>query len=248
MRDMLNAIADHLDRLVDAQGPDDRWRAGLRMLAAHGAEWVTAATAPRTDPHDATLRSSVPPTLMRDYVGEAIYRDDPFLPLCAAGTGVVDLDVAAGLATGRTPGGRRLAALIDAYGVRHATLFPVYGGPRPGGLVLYARDRENVAALRHPMLRRASRVAVALFAGHCRPEPDSDISAPLYTLRPRLSAREREALAWLATGLQTARIAERMEIAIPTVEKHLMGARRKLGARTREQALALAIARGEVAP
>jgi DNA-binding CsgD family transcriptional regulator len=40
------------------------------------------------------------------------------------------------------------------------------------------------------------------------------------------------------------RIAERLGISRPTVELHLANARRKLGARTREQALAKAVALG----
>jgi DNA-binding CsgD family transcriptional regulator len=56
--------------------------------------------------------------------------------------------------------------------------------------------------------------------------------------------RERECMTWLAIGLRYDRIAERLGIARPTVELHLLNARRKLGAKTREQALAKAVALG----
>lgn len=62
--------------------------------------------------------------------------------------------------------------------------------------------------------------------------------------RPQLSPRERECLAWLAVGMRHDRIAERLGISRPTVELHLANARRKLNARTREQALARAVAFG----
>jgi DNA-binding CsgD family transcriptional regulator len=62
--------------------------------------------------------------------------------------------------------------------------------------------------------------------------------------RPRLSPRERECMTWLAIRLRHDRIAERLGIARPTVELHLLNARRKLGAKTREQALARAVALG----
>jgi DNA-binding CsgD family transcriptional regulator len=58
---------------------------------------------------------------------------------------------------------------------------------------------------------------------------------------PQLSPRERECLAWLALGLRHDRIAEKLGITRPTVELHLANARRKLDARTREQALARAV-------
>jgi DNA-binding CsgD family transcriptional regulator len=63
-------------------------------------------------------------------------------------------------------------------------------------------------------------------------------------LRPRLSPREQECLTWLAVGLRNDRIAEKLGISRPTVELHLANARRKLNARTREQALARAVAWG----
>jgi DNA-binding CsgD family transcriptional regulator len=62
-----------------------------------------------------------------------------------------------------------------------------------------------------------------------------------------LSPREREVLVWLASGLRTAEIAHRMGIETVTVGYHLQRARRKLGARTREQALVIALRGGHIA-
>ncbi|MEM7210949.1 MAG: LuxR C-terminal-related transcriptional regulator [Pseudomonadota bacterium] len=59
-----------------------------------------------------------------------------------------------------------------------------------------------------------------------------------------LAPREREVLQWLAQGLKTTRIAERMNISDRTVEFHLKNARSRLGASTREQALAKALTLG----
>jgi DNA-binding CsgD family transcriptional regulator len=64
----------------------------------------------------------------------------------------------------------------------------------------------------------------------------------------RLTIRERECLLWLAKGFRNDRIAERMGISNPTVEMHLTNARRKLGAFTREQALARAVALRLISP
>ncbi|MCC0034454.1 MAG: helix-turn-helix transcriptional regulator [Hoeflea sp.] len=70
----------------------------------------------------------------------------------------------------------------------------------------------------------------------------SDSSAEMAA--PVLSPRERECLQWLAAGLRTKEIADRMGIRPITVELHLRNARNRLGAQTREQALARAIASG----
>ncbi|MEM8794077.1 MAG: LuxR C-terminal-related transcriptional regulator [Pseudomonadota bacterium] len=63
-----------------------------------------------------------------------------------------------------------------------------------------------------------------------------------------LTDREMEALKWLASGLQYDQIGDRMNISVPTVTFHLQNARSKLNARTREQALAIAIVRRFIDP
>lgn len=62
----------------------------------------------------------------------------------------------------------------------------------------------------------------------------------------RLSARERDCLLYLAQGLRSADIAERLGIALVTVDLHFKRIRAKLGAATREEALAKAILLGEI--
>jgi len=237
-------VAECLTALDGTAGKEENWRRGVGLLERCGAGWMTAARAPAGDPAAAVMRSNVAPGLMRDYVAGRIFEHDPFLPLCARDAGEVDLDVAEALAGAALSGGRRLARLFEAYGVVHATLLPVYGGARPGGLVLYGRSPAEAAALRDTQNRLRIHLAAALFATRC--SPGDAAGPPRYVTGPALSPREREALQWLASGLQTARIAERMGLAIPTVEKHLAGARARLGARTREQALAIALARREI--
>lgn len=61
-----------------------------------------------------------------------------------------------------------------------------------------------------------------------------------------LSRRERECLTLLAQGLRTQRIAERIAISPATIEFHFKNARKKLGALTREQALAISVQNGWV--
>jgi DNA-binding CsgD family transcriptional regulator len=59
-----------------------------------------------------------------------------------------------------------------------------------------------------------------------------------------LSPRERQCLELLAHGQSNSEIAGSLGIRLPTVALHLASARRKLGAITREHAIALAISRG----
>ena len=62
-----------------------------------------------------------------------------------------------------------------------------------------------------------------------------------------LSPREQECLSFLARGSRTSRIADSLSISAATVEFHLKNAKRKLGASTREEALAKAITLRQIA-
>jgi PAS domain S-box-containing protein len=65
--------------------------------------------------------------------------------------------------------------------------------------------------------------------------------------RGMLSRREREVVELLALGLTGDQVGERLGIASATVRVHIRNATGKLGASTRTQAVAIAVARGEVA-
>ena len=62
----------------------------------------------------------------------------------------------------------------------------------------------------------------------------------------RLSPREREVLQLVARGFTSGRIARRLGISLSTARTHVEHIRDKLGVRTRSQAVAKAIALGEI--
>ncbi|MEM9471132.1 MAG: LuxR C-terminal-related transcriptional regulator [Pseudomonadota bacterium] len=62
----------------------------------------------------------------------------------------------------------------------------------------------------------------------------------------RLSAREREVLLWLCAGYRVSMIADKLGISESAVHLYLKNARAKLGAKTREQAIARAIFSGQI--
>ena len=61
-----------------------------------------------------------------------------------------------------------------------------------------------------------------------------------------LTAREREVLGRLALGLTGSEVARELDISPETVRVHVRNAMRRLGARTRVQAIGLALAAGEI--
>ena len=60
------------------------------------------------------------------------------------------------------------------------------------------------------------------------------------------SAREREILQLLAVGLTGEEVAERLVLSATTVQTHIRNAMRKLGARTRVEAITLSLAHGYI--
>lgn len=89
---------------------------------------------------------------------------------------------------------------------------------------------------------KASTNALRL-AGMLAYERIEALSLPTY--RP-LSGRERDCLHYLAQGLRVARIADRLAISPSAVNLYVANAKRKLGAATREQAVARAIVSGDI--
>ena len=75
------------------------------------------------------------------------------------------------------------------------------------------------------------------------------VTAMSHTTGPfRLTPREIECLEWLGRGLRVDGISSKLGIASTTVVTHLSGARKKLRAVTREQALVLALRHGLIDP
>ena len=62
----------------------------------------------------------------------------------------------------------------------------------------------------------------------------------------RLTERERDVLSGLARGLMTEEIAHEMFLSPHTIRSHVKAAMRKLGAKTRAHAVAIALAAGAI--
>ena len=212
-------LAEATGRLCTDGGPEVRWRAACDLMNDCGAEWITAASAPRACLNLVDLRTGVPAGLMRDYVGAGLPRRDRWLQHCATSTAV----------DARAPGGG--ASRGRARWIR----------PLPTSCATTGRTSSCSS--------RRGRAAGSKRWWPMRPAPAGLTTSPVRSpVSCRRSPREREALLWLAHGLRTAEIAHCMSIEPVTVSlHHLQVARRKLRARTREQALAVALRGGHIA-
>jgi DNA-binding NarL/FixJ family response regulator len=97
---------------------------------------------------------------------------------------------------------------------------------------IYGEDPGAVARLRELIERAGHEVVDAPHAGFAA-APDADP-------RALLTPRELEVLAAIGEGLTNKAIARRLEISLHTVKFHVESLFRKLGARTRTEALAKA--------
>jgi DNA-binding CsgD family transcriptional regulator len=98
----------------------------------------------------------------------------------------------------------------------------------------------NMVPGRHVVtLEPAIRGAATASAQRSAPAEDGDGHSPRVP-----TAREREILTFLAAGATDGQIARRLQLSPATVQTHVRNAKAKLGARTRAQAVALALTRG----
>jgi DNA-binding CsgD family transcriptional regulator len=245
-------IIDLQSAMLSAKMPQQRWDIALNAFADMGVDWLTAGTAPRIKLGSVTVQTSLPQSVMSDYISARLPLDDPWIQHCATSTLMHAINLEHHQSTALTAHTAVLQDVFSGHGLRQVCLMPTYGGDHPGGLVLYAKGKEEAAQLRDPHQLYALQLVWAVVAAYWHPkEPEAvkgTVGAGVYRFKPVLAPREVETLLWLSQGLQTNRIAERMRIEPVTVSKHLSAVRQKLGARTREQALVIAIKYGLITP
>lgn len=137
--------------------------------------------------------------------------------------------------------------------------------PEAQAVIEAARRHGLVDGFVVPMLdTRSAQMIVSIGSPHPVRLDDTDRSALVYAAtamggvlqslrgtpgdRPPLTERQREALRWTAAGKTAWEVGAIMEIGEDTVNRHLSGARRTLGASTNAHAVALAIRQGELRP
>lgn len=241
-------VLDVIDRLRGLRSGAARWQAARSIMADLGSEWMTLGSAPPDRPAALAVLSSTPAGLMQDYIGQNLHQVDPWMAYSAGNTRPLDLDPGTGTAPGGPAIDTRLVRLFADHGMRHVLLVPGIPDNRTRALVLGAHGREAAQALRAPGRRGLIATLGAVVTACVHPEQASADDPEHYDIGPVLSPREREVLLWLAAGLRTTGIAHRMGIENVTVSLHLASARRKLGAKTREQALVIALRDGLIQP
>jgi LuxR family quorum sensing-dependent transcriptional regulator len=138
-----------------------------------------------------------------------------------------------------TAGEHQVLAAAYEWGWTDGFVVPVHG---PNGYLAYVGMASRERGLDLGTARRTRLHLAALLAHErCRALRDA---APAGERPFGLSAREHECLRWVAAGKSDWEIGMILNISAATARFHLDGARRKLGARTRPQAIAILSVRG----
>lgn len=244
-----NRTADFLTTLETARTLGDLWSTTGAYLDSLGFTHSVYTFVDPGDPGAARIWTSLPDAWCTRYADENYWRVDPYYRYCCRTfapirTGPDYLDDYDFL----TGPERRVIHEGGETGFRSGFSAPVrllgrsgFGGWNFGSTF---RRRDLEAAFKEH--GRDLRLAAFYIHGHAEKLSAANDAAEPEVVR--LTPRERECLLWLGRGLRTAAIADRLGIAEVTVDLHFRGARRKLKAATREEALAKAILHGLLNP
>lgn len=190
------------------------------------------------------LLSGLPEEFRQKYRQGGLVEQDPFLlfcchTLCAKKVSTENLSDYAGA----SPGHQAFLDFAADSGARNGLGIPVRTvGSEPFGGWLFTSEEKD----RSFDLLDAEFSTQAHLAGVLAHERIVAICSGNTAKRFGLSKRERECLHWLGAGLRTAAIAEKIGISPSAVNLYVSNSKRKMQAKTREQAIALAIMAGEI--
>lgn len=194
-------------------------------------------------PGQVVMRSNVSDAWVAHYHAQDYAQIDPFLSHCCAtfrpiSTGIAHADQHQGLSAAQM----NLIDEASNFGINAGFSSTIrISGPRgvAGWNIASSLSRAEVAAL------RADREPTLRFAAH---HAHDALVRARASVSAGLSPREIQCLHLLGRGARTKEIARALELSTAAVELYLRNARRKLGATTREQAIAIVTAKGLFKP
>lgn len=231
-------LVSAIDKMVSASTAIAVWKAASGYFSAQGFDRLIYADLTHAKP---VVRDTFPSAFAEFYSDLCNPADDPFFRHCCVtlaplGTG---LDYACDY-DDLSPSDRRIIEAAREAGMRagFSCTFQPAGPDGVGGWNIGSTlKRREVEALRQ---EHGAELRFAALYAH---ERMSSLRGSNEADMVRLSMREHDCLAYLAAGLKNQQIADQLGIKPVTVELHLSRARNRLGAKTREQALAIALHR-----
>lgn len=240
---MSNFAIDVLDQLI--QAPDDgvRWEISNRLIRDLGGNAVNFGLVDVEKSMPIWLRSSMTSVWLEEYFQQEFFLVDPFIDHLGKSGDPLNL-----IAGTMTKDDAKCAKSYDLnWGVRDAgyqTLhFIPLGGEKKGTAraFTYCSEFDAKDTLNEENREKIKIVAALSSAYMNAPCAGNDV---YHQVSMRLTAQEKRVLQKLVLGTRNAAIAHELDIAEVTVRKHLISIREKLGAKTREQAVSIAVSLG----
>ncbi|MEM8797450.1 MAG: LuxR C-terminal-related transcriptional regulator [Pseudomonadota bacterium] len=238
------------DQIHSAQTSDDIWNVLTSYLSSYGLDRITYLFARLDAPYDDPVAMTNLPAWWSDVFLDADnIAADPLFRFCgtfkARLTGIDYLDNYPPLNRSERD---RIEAAADA-GCRTGMASPVrlIGNRRCGGWNFGSSLARCEFEKLYPRVK--DQLQLVGFHAHERLQTlrvQQPCELDGFQHQSLLSRREQECLSFLAAGSRTSRIATLLGVSAATVEFHLKNVKRKLGASTREEALAKAITQGQI--
>ena len=239
---MKNFAIDILDRISSADNDEERWEITNEMVAKLGGSAVNFGLIDLGTMNPLWMRSSMSPEWLEEYMINRYFSDDPCLNHLKNSNNTTNI----------------MAGSVTVSNACSKTAYDLNWGLKDAGYSAFhfvPLAAENKGAARaftfcvsddlkdtfeKENLKKVQLVAALASAYMSAPAIDHPNTIAEVSLTPR----ETQTLSLLAQGNKNVEIAHQMNVAEITVRKHLISIRRKLGAKTREQAISIAVRAG----
>ena len=245
---MSYAISDFSAKLFNASDSTETWRTIENYFTDIGFDVVNFGVLNRAHKDIAGVFSNMSADWMSYYVSEKYYESDPLIH-----RGVNDptdfiftQENASLLLSPEMKRGQQLFDEVAEIGIRSSVLLP-YHDTHTAHLVMFNLGSADATP---EFLKRLDITNDDVFVGAALAQSflpkllgDKEKLPAWYAVNSgveRLTAREIEVLNWVAAGLRNDRVADKMGITSATVNFHVTSIKKKLKAKTREHAVAIA--------
>lgn len=242
IRPFQNLLGEAVTGFSEREDDQSRWEFANELAQKLGAQSLNICGFDSSDDSLLWVNSSMRSDWLEEYQAQGLAVHDPFLH--AAKLRRAELTVAAGTIKDIDRTDYEINNRLKAAGYQHLRLFSTAVTTREYRItVLCSEDPYfDRVAPEMQILRRQICNVISMYISAPVDFGVSKLITDSYS--PILSPRERDVLSFLAAGYRNDAIAFRLGLAEVTVRSHILSARQKLGAPTRENAIAIAFKRG----
>lgn len=241
LQDFERTVFETTQSFKDVKTAQDCWQVAIDVVHRLGGNALNVGGTNASGTEVGWARSSMSKAWLEEYERQGYLSVDPFV---------------AGLLDGRTEAMADCGSLPrtdPAYNLNHGlkahgygSLYASMSGSQTSGYrsICVFCSEKSLSDVRQEIGFNLISTINAIITVNLATQTDTVHEDRLKVRDKELTAKEQEVLNWLASGLRNDQIAFKAKIAEVTVRKYLISIRKKVGASTREQAIAIAIRDG----